>query len=72
MITADRQEPVSLETVPSAGVPSAILSRGLAGLDIVAVDVNTVSPPHDINNMTAFLAAHIMYEGLVLLCRRPS
>jgi agmatinase len=45
--------------------------RGLAGLDIVAVDVNTVSPPHDVNNMAAFLAAHILYEGLVLLCRRP-
>jgi agmatinase len=44
--------------------------RGLAGLDIVAVDVNTVSPPHDVNNMTALLAAHILYEGLVLLCRK--
>lgn len=44
--------------------------RGLAGLDIVAIDVNTVSPPHDVNNMTAFLAAHMIYEGLVLLCRK--
>jgi agmatinase len=44
--------------------------RGLEGLDIVAVDVNTVSPPHDVNNMTAFLAAQIVYECLVLLCRR--
>jgi agmatinase len=40
------------------------------GLDIVAVDVNTVSPPHDVNGMTAFLAAHLMYESLVLLCRK--
>jgi Arginase family len=45
--------------------------RGLAGLDIVAVDVNTVSPPHDVQNMTAFLAAQIIYESLVLLCRKP-
>jgi agmatinase len=44
--------------------------RGFAGLDIVAIDVNTVSPPHDVNNMTAFLAAHMLYEGLVLLCRK--
>jgi agmatinase len=39
-------------------------------LDIVAVDVNTVSPPHDVNGMTAFLAAHLIYECLVLLCRK--
>jgi agmatinase len=45
------------------------LIQGLAGLNIVAVDVNTVSPPHDHMNMTAFLAAHMMYEGLVLVCR---
>lgn len=44
--------------------------RGLAGLDIVAVDVNTVSPPHDHMGMTASLAAHVIYEGLVLLCKK--
>jgi agmatinase len=43
--------------------------RGLAGLNIVAADINTVSPPHDTNGMTAFLAAALMYEVLVLLCR---
>jgi agmatinase len=43
--------------------------RGLAGLNLVAVDVNTVSPPHDINGMTAFLAAALIYETIVLLCR---
>ena len=46
------------------------LVRGLAGLDIVAVDVNTVSPPHDHQGMTASLAAHVMYEALVLLCKK--
>jgi agmatinase len=45
--------------------------RGLSGLDIIAVDVNTVSPPHDVQNMTAFLAAQIIYESLVLLCHKP-
>jgi len=46
--------------------------RGLVGLDIIAVDVNTVSPPHDVQNMTAFLAAQVIYESLVLLCQKPS
>ncbi|WJR80001.1 arginase family protein [Bradyrhizobium sp. NP1] len=43
------------------------LLRGLEGLDIVAVDVNTVSPPHDVNGMAAHLAAHVAYEALLLL-----
>ena len=46
------------------------LVRGLAGLNIVGVDVNTVSPPHDHLGMTASLAAHIIYEALVVLCRQ--
>jgi len=41
--------------------------RGFAGLNIVAVDINTVSPPHDVNGMAAFLAAHMTYECLLLL-----
>ena len=47
------------------------LLRGLRGLDIVAADINTVSPPHDVNGMTAFLAAHVTYEIMLLLCDRP-
>jgi agmatinase len=47
------------------------LLHGLSGLDIIAVDVNTVSPPHDVQNMTAFLAAQVIYESLVLLCQKP-
>jgi agmatinase len=43
------------------------LLRGLAGLDIVAVDINTVSPPHDVNGMAAHLAAHVAFECLLLL-----
>ncbi len=41
--------------------------RGLGGLNIVAVDINTVSPAHDVNGMAAFLAAHLTYECLLLL-----
>ena len=46
------------------------LLRGLAGLDIVAVDVNTVSPPHDVQNMAASLAVQVVHECLLLLCRK--
>jgi len=43
------------------------LIRGLGGLNIVAADVNTVSPPQDLNGMTAFLAATMVYEIMLLL-----
>ncbi len=46
------------------------LLEGLAGLDIVAIDVNTVSPPHDVGGMTAHLAATVMLVGLHLLAKR--
>ena len=42
--------------------------QGLAGLDFVGFDVNTVSPPHDVGGMTAFLAATMMHECMVLAC----
>lgn len=45
------------------------LIRTLTGLDIVAVDVNTVSPAQDVNDMAAHLCAHVIYEFLVLLTR---
>jgi agmatinase len=44
--------------------------RALAGMNIVAVDVNTVSPPHDAAGMTALLAANVMILALHLLCMR--
>jgi len=43
--------------------------RMLEGLNIVGADVNTVSPPHDVNGMTAFLAAAVTYEILLLIWR---
>jgi agmatinase len=48
------------------------LLRSLSGLNIVAADVNTVSPPQDINGMTAFLAAAVTYEILLLIEGRTS
>lgn len=52
---------------PSAREVLAIL-QGLTGLDFVAFDVNTVSPPHDVGGMTALLAARVMLECLALAC----
>ncbi|MEO0995464.1 MAG: arginase family protein [Pseudomonadota bacterium] len=43
--------------------------RALEGLTIVGADVNTVSPPHDVQGMTAFLAAAVTYEILLLIWR---
>lgn len=43
--------------------------RGLEGLEIVGADVNTVSPPQDVNGMTAFLAAAVTFEILLLIWR---
>lgn len=58
--------------MPTWGGPTARegldFIRNLAGLDFVAFDVNTVSPPHDVGGMTALLAATVMYESLVLIC----
>lgn len=47
------------------------LLRRLAGLDFIAFDVNTLSPPHDLGGMTAILAGNVMLEFLFLACRRP-
>lgn len=44
--------------------------RACGRLDIVGMDVNTISPPHDPADMSAFLAAHVMFEFLVMLARR--
>ena len=44
--------------------------RGLAGLDIVAIDINTTSPPHDVAGMTALLAATVAQSGLRLIAQK--
>jgi agmatinase len=43
------------------------LIQGLAGLNLVAFDINTVSPPHDVGGMTAFLAGNVMLQCLALV-----
>ena len=44
------------------------LLQNLTGLNVVGADINTVSPPHDISGMTAFLAATVGLEILSLIC----
>ena len=46
--------------------------RACAGLNVVGMDVNTISPPHDPADMSAFLAAHVMFEFLVMLAHRKA
>jgi agmatinase len=56
---------------PTWGGPDAAgaldLLHGLAALRVVALDVNTVSPSHDVGGMTACLAAQIVLIGLHLI-----
>ncbi len=46
------------------------LLRACSGLDIVAIDFNTVSPPQDPLDQAAHLCAHMMMEAMLLLCRQ--
>lgn len=43
------------------------LLHGLAGLDLVGVDINTLSPPHDVAGMAAMLAGHVAVIALHLV-----
>ena len=43
--------------------------QALAGINCVAADINTVSPPHDTGGMTAFLASTVALEILTLICQ---
>ena len=45
------------------------LLQGLSGLDIVATDVNTLSPLHDTSGMSGFLAATCVMECIHLVYR---
>jgi agmatinase len=44
--------------------------RACQRLKVVCMNVNTISPPHDPADMSAFLAAHVMFEFLVMLARQ--
>jgi agmatinase len=56
---------------PTWGGPDAAgafdLLHALAGLNIVTVDINTVSPPHDVAGMTATLAGHVAVIAMNLI-----
>lgn len=41
----------------------------LKGLNIVSIDINTISPPHDTAGMSAFLAATVAYELLLMAAK---
>jgi agmatinase len=43
------------------------LMRGLKGLNIIGIDINTMTPVHDTNGATAILAASLLAEGLGIL-----
>ena len=44
--------------------------RGLHGLDLIGFDLVEVSPPYDHNDITAILAANLVFEFLSLMARR--
>lgn len=56
---------------PTWGGPGAreglALIEGLKGLNVVAADVNTVSPPQDVGGMSAYLAAQLVLASLHLI-----
>ncbi|HEX6444393.1 MAG TPA: arginase family protein [Streptosporangiales bacterium] len=62
--------------VPEWGGPSVLEAlrflRRLGSLHAVAYDVNTVSPPHDVQDMTGHLAARVIVEFLDLIAGRRS
>lgn len=51
---------------PTAREGLALIER-LRGLEIVGADINTVSPPHDVGGMSAYLAAQVVLMGLHLM-----
>lgn len=44
--------------------------RGLQALNLIACDINTVSPPHDVANLTGNLAARVAIEFLHTIAKR--
>jgi agmatinase len=63
---------------PGTGTPEAggmtsrqliTLVRGLAGLDLVGMDLVEVAPPYDHGEITALLASNLVYEFLSVLAK---
>ncbi len=47
------------------------LVRGLRGLPVAGMDIVEVAPPYDHAEITALLAANIVYEFLEIRAARP-
>jgi agmatinase len=45
--------------------------RGLAGINVVGMDVVEVAPAYDVGEITALAGAHLAMEMLYLYARRP-
>jgi agmatinase len=45
--------------------------RGLAGIDVVGMDVVEVAPAYDVGEITALAGAHLAMEMLYLYACRP-
>jgi agmatinase len=65
---------------PGTGTPEAggltsrellALLRGLAPASVVGADVVEVAPAYDHAEITAIAAAHVLYELVTLMARRP-
>lgn len=60
---------------PEVGGPNSFeaiqVVRELQGIDIIGADLVEVSPPFDMNGMTAWLGASLMFELLCVMVNRP-
>jgi arginase family enzyme len=48
------------------------LLRGLAGINVIGMDVVEVAPAYDVGEITALAGAHLAMEMLYLYARRPT
>lgn len=54
---------------PAEGIA---LMRGLQGLNVIGIDINTTTPVHDPAGSSANLAATLLAEGLGILARNQA
>ena len=64
--TVDSTGEVASSVMEALAREGLAILHGLAGLDFVAFDVNTLSPLHDVGGMSAFLAATVVVEARAL------
>ena len=70
-------DPLDPAFAPGTGTPvwgglaswqAAAILRGLAGINLVGVDVVEVSPPYDPTGATAIAGAHVAHDLVCLYC----